>query len=90
MMYGKDKGQMSASTMRALSKAKPMVNAGAKPVEMPKSKKKPKVLRPVRMIDAEVDPRGLAGFSTKNPMGNKMSSAMDRGVRKALRMPPAK
>lgn len=59
---------MSASTMRAMSKKKPMANAGAMPEKsMPKVKK----------------------MAKKRPMGVDLSSAMDRGVRKALRMPPA-
>ena len=68
MMYGKGMDQMSSSTMRAITKKKPMVNAGAKPVmTMPMAPKKTK----------------------KSPMGPDMSAAMDRGVRKALRMPLA-
>lgn len=68
MMYGKGMDQMSSSTMRAISKKKPMVNAGAKPVEvMPPAKK----------------------MAKKRPMGMDMSAAMDRGIRKAMRLPLA-
>ena len=68
MMYGKGMDQMSSSTMRAISKKKPTVNAGAKPEEaMPPVKK----------------------MAKKRPMGVDMSAAMDRGVRKGLRMPLA-
>ena len=66
MMYGKSMDQMSSSTMRAISKKKPMINAGAKPVEvMPKK------------------------MAKKRPMGVDMSAAMDRGIRKAMRLPLA-
>jgi hypothetical protein len=84
MMYGKDKGQMSASTMRAISKKKPLINAGAKPVEvMPKAKKKPKNIRPVLLINAKPDPRGLAGAAARM-RNDDVKEAMDRAVRKAM------
>jgi hypothetical protein len=68
MMYGKGMDQMSSATMRAISKKKPMANAGAKPEEaMPPVKK----------------------MAKKRPMGVDYSAAMDRGIRKAMRLPLA-
>lgn len=66
MMYGTNKNQMAASTMRAISKKKPMTNAGAKPVEVTPPAKK---------------------MGKKRPMGADYGAAMDRGVRKAMRLP---
>lgn len=62
MMYGTNERQIAASTLRAISKKKPMPNAGATPVPPAMPKK-------------------------KRPMGADYGAAMDRGIRKAMRLP---
>ena len=78
MMYGTNKNQMAASTMRAISKKKPMANAGAKP-----SKKEAQATRPRTPAKAVRPTKPKITEST-------YEASINRGVRKALRMPPAK
>jgi hypothetical protein len=93
MMYGKDKGQMSASTMRAISKKKPLTNAGALPTNKPAKKKNTYTVtfsHPVtgKVMETQEWPKyPKPGEKMRKPMGSKMSQLMDKGIRKALRMP---
>ena len=98
-MMGKMRGQMAASTMRAISKTKPMVNAGAKPKTTMKAipgsvPSKPKVrgtsqldqLRQAAEMETKKVSKAAKPAKTAKPAMD-YTDAMDRGIRKALKLP---